>query len=119
MNNKNIVDQLKSQGYKLTINHLRISTGDFAAAKVIHNLGVKNWAKIERLVNPTYMLRSAFSEDGHDISPRGGKTEVIAVAPDGQEFYGEAHCSLADNYRRNDGITKALGRLLSVLKELN
>lgn len=117
--NSEIITDLKAKGYRVTVSHFRISSADFATAKTMNELGVKNWAKIERLVCPTYLLRSAFSENGYDISPRGGRTEVRVVAPDGLEFYGEANCSLADNYCRNKGITMALGRLVGILQELN
>lgn len=116
MKNQEIIKGLKAQGYKVTVSHFRISTADFQVCKQLHEFGMKNWKKIQEKVIPSFELRSYFSETGYDISARGGRTEVSAEKGD-KLYYGIAECSLADNYCRQTGIQKALGRLISVMQK--
>lgn len=48
------------------------------------------------------------------IGPRGGKTVVEILTPDGQERYGESICSIKDAYVKKFGVQKALNRAMGV-----
>lgn len=50
------------------------------------------------------------------FAPRGGRTRVSIIAPNGFRAEGESACSVLDNFRKAHGLNMALGRAISQLE---
>lgn len=57
--------------------------------------------------------------DGSKWDPCGGITEVEIYDPVGKSFIGVAVCSERDNFRKNMGLSIALGRAMSAMAHGN
>ncbi len=53
------------------------------------------------------------------LDPKGGRTEVSLITPDGRTSKGIAVCDKQDNYCRKEGVRIALERALKNLEEQN
>jgi len=85
---KETVKELRQSGYKVKCLHFRNKTNFLAG----------QW--LEYPIN----------------APKGGKTEVQLIDPNGIKARGEAKCSEKENYCRKTGVKIALGRALKELE---
>lgn len=86
---KETVKELRQSGYKVKCLHFRNKT----------NILAGQW--LEYPIN----------------APKGGKTEVHIISPEGVKASGEAKCSNKENYCRKTGVKIALGRALKALEK--
>ena len=100
MTNTEIINFLKSQGFKVNVWHLRYSLDDDSSPK-----------------RKILFYRSQF-RDHKLIDPRGGETRIQIITPVGV-IKESAHCSYKDNYKKSDGLTLALDRLMNKMKTMN
>lgn len=99
----------------------------YTAPKRIEQLRKEGWTvkvRIERaLVNEPLIIQDhlavaalgsrADGYTGKDFRPRGGRTLVTLIAPDGKQVMGESKCHpLLDNFNKKIGLEAALGRAL-------
>ena len=51
-----------------------------------------------------------------ELNPKGGRTELLLMSPEGIQIKAEAKCSNRDNYCRKVGVAIALGRAIKELE---
>ncbi len=114
MNKINTVQSLRKSGFDVKVNHYRFAVHtvrpvvNIVAKSTLHGIHYIDAVAQELELFP---LRKSLLPK-NEIFPRGGITEVILIKDD-KTSVGVAHCSLADNYVRREGINKAIGRALS------
>lgn len=85
------VKELRQSGYKIKIFHNRAK-----CSPMLLDNGVKTFFG--------------------DVLPKGGRTELHLISPEGIEVVAEAKCSEKDNYCRKVGVAISLGRALKELE---
>jgi hypothetical protein len=90
MNNTKRINSLKDRGFKVEIEHYRMRTDN--------KVDVRHSRK--RRMIPT-----------DKISPKGGKTIVRVISPDGEQYWAEAFCNPIDSFSYRLGTTIALNRV--------
>lgn len=110
-----LIDALKGRGYKVTVYHNRLTTGD--ARDLFQSSVSEQLRLIQAWGVPAHVLRGAQNREPLRVSPRGGYTEVTVRTAEGEEVAkGVAVCSMQDNFVKRVGFVKAVGRLTGELK---
>lgn len=86
------VKELRQSGYKVKILHIR------PLPDLLH--------PPERNTNANFEM----------FCPKGGRTELLLMSPEGIQIKAEAKCSPKDNYCRKTGVAISLGRALKELE---
>lgn len=81
----------------------------------LRNMGYKVRVLHNRLYNGYYKWQVGTTDHSRytgpiDADPKGGSTQIVIDAPNGDHFDGLAVCSKADNYNKKLGVRIALGR---------
>jgi len=94
------IAQLRKAGNKVRVIHSRF----YRLSKFPRRAELKNRALVPL---------STFRKGGNpeEINAKGGRTFIQLTTKDGQEYVGQADCSLKDCFNRKLGIKIALGRL--------
>lgn len=94
MNPGNVINQLRSKGYRVKVRHKRLDLSD-----------------------GTFKCKHEFKNSyATNVSPKSGITYVDITKPDSNVTIGEfAACSKNDQYCRKVGLSIALGRALKEL----
>jgi hypothetical protein len=100
---KTILPHLRCAGVKVRVRHYRIA--------IKHGTGRIDYdptilSPVTRMNRKDYLV----------IGPRGGRTEVNLLFPDGKTYTGIANCSVEDQFNRREGIRIALERALAARK---
>ena len=114
MNTVEMISQLRKNGYKVRVAHLR-KPPSINIPPVIEEMFLKGMPEYENILEDI-KARKLFSTRtlrALDISPepRGGVTRVEIIPPDELVSYvGETIVSKKDNYNKKYGLDKAFGR---------
>ncbi len=100
---KYTVEQARKSGFKVRVGHFRYDEQNFYNARMDKE-GEEEYYELDRdIIGPLY--------------PRGGKT-VVSISKDGKDSFGQAFCSLKDNYSKKTGVALALERAMEVWNSL-
>lgn len=91
------VQQLRQKQFKVTVKHYRNFFRYCARSGRREQVQV-SW------------LHRAEEYKDYFLDPRGGKTEVYFLTPEGKQFVGVAECSVHDLYCKKVGVLKALAQ---------
>jgi hypothetical protein len=104
---KELIEYYEKQGFRVEINHSRYSQETFRQIeKTRVYWGVANTKSFEAKLLAGHTFSTGPSRE---YAPRGGATTVQLIR-DGKVYTGTAHCSIADNFNRQTGITNAFKR---------
>ena len=94
------INELRLKGYRVRVTHFRFEQwlDRYSTIVLRHQGEIKDGIEL--------MLPVRFW-------PFGGETHVEIICPDGSRLYGEAKCSMKDNYNKKLGVKIALGRALA------
>lgn len=99
------VMDLKDQGYKVRITHLRnYIQADYRNLKIVEQL---------KTTRELREMKEKGDYNCNKLSQWGGATVVELTAPNGEEKIGVAVCSQDDNFNRKYGLSLAIERALA------
>lgn len=98
------VEQARKAGFKVRVGHFRFDDESAYYFSVDKKADPDVYLELDaELINPIY--------------PRGGKT-VVSISKDDKDCFGQAFCSLEDNYCKKTGVALALSRAMEVWNSL-
>lgn len=115
------IEQAKSLGFHVEVNHFRLRYADFVAVKQFESKVRKSvdmimdldYDRVLGVLGIESKNQRDFNSENNlspkDISPRGGKTEVV-IEKDGKRSVGISNCYFTDNYNRETGRNLSLER---------
>jgi len=112
-----LLDQLRADGYKVNVSHNRIPATERDIIEEMRE-DRNNWSHDAKVTfvrarsAPKYQLREA----GEEILPFGGVT-IVRVTKGDKEYVAISTCSPLDNFDKRQGLIRATGRLLGVMKK--
>ena len=98
---------LRNQGYSVKVRHVR---------NFWNTAAVSGNEAVQQMTRGEFARKNNVSVKNH-IQCKGGRTEVTAIAPTGEEFHGVASCHPSDNYNRSAGIELALKKAFNSKKK--
>jgi len=96
------VAKMRQNGYKILVNHSRYVWE--------HRPEKKRYEKVLKLTRDLYRD----NVPGTEFLPRGGRTTVRIMDPDGRVFEGESNCVEGDSWSRQTGLYLALANALDL-----
>lgn len=103
------IEQARKEGFKVRVGHFRFP--DKIMEVPIYK--IVNLFKKENVYNMTVLD----SQVSGPFAARGGAT-TVEISKDGKDTFGNAFCSIKDNYNRKVGAELALARALEVWNSL-
>lgn len=112
-----LIKFFESLGYRVEVRHNRYSQETFEHVEKTRKHWYFNHEEITKQMEARLLAGHDFSNGPHcTFAPRGGSTTVQLIK-DGRVYTGTAHCSIMDNFCRNDGIKAAFERACNAIDE--
>lgn len=116
MNNKDIINRIKAEGYKIKITHYR-----YFGKRLLKNADIRILLKAMKIMGTN--IAQDIRDHGDWVMNFGGATEVEASKDEVKEniggerstFYSKVECSLSDPFSYSKGTRLALYRLINQL----
>lgn len=93
------VENLRKSGNRVKVHHYRRVATLVSPTKIIHTDVPQHIC-----FNPLFGMK-------FKVSPKGGRTEIFVLTPNGAEVKGISHCSKSDPFNRKEGVRIALERV--------
>lgn len=93
------VEVLRHRGYKVRVTHYRFYGNELMSRYLVE------------------LKRDMFGYEVAPLNVHGGATVVKVTSPEGKHAFGEAKCSMSDNYCRKTGVSVALKRAMEALND--
>lgn len=109
------IEELRKNGFRVRVTHYRPYNLVRVTQSTVHEEGLVPAEEIDYL--PAMAKHELPAELHKYVKTHGGYTVVELTSPDGVEVSEVSDCSATEPFNRRRGVTIALGRALTALKQ--